>query len=681
MKGVFLFWLLQYLLGIAKLTFSSTGMENKFSALARNEHLFFLLKENVRVLVAYGLLLIVSLVVLYPIVSWLSRRVRRVALFAFLLTFLVHILFLLKLAHEKPYFMQDIIGGWYWRQIASWIPSVFHTHLILILCILSFISWFIISQKRGRIILILLGAAALFFIPKNYVAGSHMVRERAQKNVIIIGSDSLRGDRVGYAGYQKNVSPVMDRLAASSQVFLHNFTPIASTLESNTSWNSSSYPHTHGLRQMYPSNATLAEAEKIITPIAQVLRDKNYETAAIGDWCAGFYHIMPMGYENIFASTFDNFKIYMSQAVMMAHTVVPLYFDHALGYQFFPELTSFAQFVTPEVVTNLVEKKLEENALTERPFFYHVFYSCNHLPYRSNLPYCTEFSDPSYKGVHRDAVQFDIDAFIGGTDLENKWKSMTPADMQQINALYDGCTKMFDDNVEKILQKIKALGMEKNTIVVILSDHGDDLYEPGTTMGHGLGFHGGDQTNHTPLIIHVPNKNAHTFSQLTNTLDLSPTLLDLLEIPKPKSWEGKSLAPWMDHHENAKSHAFYGETGFPFIQFKVDGITRPPLPAMDELTYIDAKQDYRFIMKDEYQTRVIAAKQRTLRTEKWKLILTPSAEGTHYVQLYNLTNDPHCEKNISSQQPEITERMQKVLEKWMAEKIETPIDEIFPNGE
>jgi hypothetical protein len=52
----------------------------------------------------------------------------------------------------------------------------------------------------------------------------------------------------------------------------------------------------------------------------------------------------------------------MSQAVVMAHFVVPLYFDNDLGYKLFPQLQSFAQFVTPKVVTDRVEDRLERMA-------------------------------------------------------------------------------------------------------------------------------------------------------------------------------------------------------------------------------------------------------------------------------------------------------------------------------
>src|SRR5690606_10718496 len=109
--------------------------------------------------------------------------------------------------------------------------------------------------------------------------------------VIIIASDSLRGDRLGYTGYRpsrtdgpatEGVSPNIDRWAAGAVRFSHCRTPIASTLESAVTVMSSRYPHTHGIRQMYPSREQVEESEASIRTIAQVLGERGYDTAAIG---------------------------------------------------------------------------------------------------------------------------------------------------------------------------------------------------------------------------------------------------------------------------------------------------------------------------------------------------------------------------------------------------------------
>jgi arylsulfatase A-like enzyme len=432
---------------------------------------------------------------------------------------------------------------------------------------------------------------------------------------------------------------------------------------------------------MYPDRATVEAAEKRIVPLAGLLRERGYETGVIGDWCAGYYGIIPMGFERISASSFDNFKIYMSQAVVMAHFVVPLYFDNPLGYRIFPQLQAFAQFVTPKVVTDRVERRLELAGKAGVPFFWHVFYSCNHLPYRSPEPYVSLFADPAYQGRNRSGVDFDIDAFIGGTDLESKWKALPQKEITQIRALYDGCTREFDDCVGRILAALERNGLADNTIVIITSDHGDDLYEPGVTLGHGLTFNGGGQANQVPMIVHVPGQAPKVIAETVRLIDVVPTLADFVGLVPSSTWQGKSFAGWITGSEAPRARPFYGETGFPFIQFAVPGVERPKLPPMDECTWIDENYHYQFVLKPEYQDRLVQAKQRCLRTQNWKLVCTPTVAGTRHFGLFRMASDPHGETDLAASRPEVLAPMQAALERWMDEQVETPISEIFAAGE
>ena len=84
------------------------------------------------------------------------------------------------------------------------------------------------------------------------------------------------------------------------------------------------------------------------------------------------------------------------------------------------------------------------------------------------------FADPDYQGHNHNGVDFDIDSFIGGTDLESKWKALPHKEITQIRALYDGCTRQFDDCVARILAALERNGLADNTIVIVTSDHGDD---------------------------------------------------------------------------------------------------------------------------------------------------------------------------------------------------------------
>jgi arylsulfatase A-like enzyme len=712
MAGVGAMLAMLYAQALWSLTSSAGEMENKFSKLARDEYFGYLVWQNVRVLAAYAILAVAGGAVVWPVVKWWLGRSRRATRFGavwrgFVLAWLVHGWFLLRLIETRPYFMgEGAYGSWIFLGFAKW-PEPLHSWaagllfgVLPWLAALGLIAWYGVRGWRGG----WLGRAAVATVALGAVAGGAAWRHAhksvdwkksgaarsAAPNVLILASDSLRGDRLGFSGYRPGrsdgpaaagVSPRIDRLAGESFVFEHCFTPVASTLESTTSLMSSQYPHTHGLRHMYPSRAELDAATAEVRPLASVLREDGYDTAAIGDWCAGIYQMLPMGFEDIEVSNFDNFRVYMTQAVFIQHLVVPLYFDNPLGYRMFPEIESFAEFVTPQVVTDRVIRRLDERARDGRPFFWHVFYSCTHLPYRSPEPYCTMFGDPGYSGPNRSSVSFDIDKFIGGTDLEDKWKALPEPEVRQIRALYDGCTRMFDDNVGRILDALRERGLDRNTIVLITGDHGDDMYEPGVTIGHGLGFNGGDQTNHVPFVLHVPGLAARRFPEPVRTLDMAPTLADLAGARIPTNWEGRDLAGWLKGGASPEPLPFYAETAFPFVQFKVKGIERLKLPPMDESVVVDKSMDYQFVLKPEIKPRLIAAKERCLRTANWKLIRTPTADGGRFYRLYHISEDPHCLEDVKANRPEVLAAMSRALEAWIARREETPIPEIFPGGE
>lgn len=703
--GVAWFLLFQYASALVRLGRSTGGMDNKFSQLARSEYLSFLVGENLLVLAAYALLWLAAFMLLLPLVHvWWRRSPWRgrgsVVVPAFVLALLVHGYFMFRLVHERPYFLGEAkFGAWYYRVLEmppeSWQPWINQAlfSVLPLLGVAAALLWWIgrLGPRARRVV-----AAVAVLVGVGWALaardGSEEVAPAAKSaspNILVIASDSLRGDRLGYSGYQParndggaaaGVSPRIDAWAADAVRFTRCYTPIASTLESALCVMTSSYPHDHGIRHMYPGREQVEATTGAIDPIAEVLTRRGYDTAAIGDWCAGYYEMMPLGFREVSVSSFDSFRIYMSQAVIMAHFVVPLYFDNPLGYRMFPQVGSFAQFVTPEVVTRRVVEKLAGQARSGRPFFWHVFYSCNHLPYASADPYCRMFTDPGYRERNQTKVDFDINEFVSGTGLEDKLQALPEEEIRQIRGLYDGCTRQFDDCFGRILDALKRYGLAENTIVVMTADHGDDLYEPGVTLTHGLGFNGADPCSHIPLAISGPGVAGSARGEQVRSIDLAPTLLELAGFEAPAAWKGRSLVPRL-RGEGGGDLPFYGETSFPFILFRVPGVERPQLAPMDELTTIDPGFNHQFVLKPEWEQPVVESKQRCLRTRDWKVVATPRRGGGRHYGLFHLVDDPDCRRDLSGERPEILAPLRDALERWIDGRVETPIEGIFPGGE
>jgi hypothetical protein len=115
-------------------------------------------------------------------------------------------------------------------------------------------------------------------------------------NIVMIGADTLRADRLGSLGYPRNVSPCLDNLAQRGTLFSHCFVPCARTAPSLISLLTGVWPHKHGIRDNF-----VAEEETIlpVPSLAQLLSEAGYRAAAISDWAGGDLGKFQLGFEQL----------------------------------------------------------------------------------------------------------------------------------------------------------------------------------------------------------------------------------------------------------------------------------------------------------------------------------------------------------------------------------------------
>jgi hypothetical protein len=308
--GAFLAY--QYGAALWRLGETSGAMANKFSALARDEYLGFLIRQNLLMLVAYALLALAAAALAQPLVTLWTRRSKygkplAIALRGCAITALLHGYFTLRLMKTRPYFVDEAeFGHWYYKAL-DLLPEpvkpagLFALFMVLpVGCVGMALTWHIHRHgRRGWLAVALLSAVIVSSIGiRHAIRPQSTASAPTTPNILIIGSDSLRGDRLGCSGYRPRrtdgpaaagVSPTIDALAAKSVNFKSCYTSIASTIEAGVQMMVSQYPQSHGIRQMYPDRETIEAAKKRVVPLASLLREKGYDTAAIGDWCAGYY--------------------------------------------------------------------------------------------------------------------------------------------------------------------------------------------------------------------------------------------------------------------------------------------------------------------------------------------------------------------------------------------------------
>jgi len=517
-------------------------------------------------------------------------------------------------------------------------------------------DYFFVLSAEAVVVCVLIGKATVR-VRKSDKAPT--AQNSSLPNIVMIGTDTLRGDRLGIAGYERDLTPNIDTLAKKGFYFSNCYVPLARTAPSLTSLLTGCWPHTHKIRSNYPASA---DAQLPVDSLVKILKQAGYSTAAIGDWAAADLGKINFGFDRkLLPQDQWNMKYLIRQGSAFIRLFLSLFTHNRLGKRFLPELYYLAGIPLSHQTGKECRDLISEYASTSSPFFINYFSAAAHVPFGSNYPYYNLFTKPDYSGESR----FLMSSFATPEEIIEKQGMGSDAfDIPQINNLYDGCIRQFDDEVGKILQHLSATGLDQNTLVVIYSDHGADFFENGC-WGQGNTVIGNDASNRIPLIIFDPRKQGGvTFNNTVRSIDIAPTLLDLVKIPHPSSCDGSSLLPWMQNPGVATERTAFQETGVwlgKMPGMRPDHLTYPDLL---EILDIPNKQLATLTLKESHLEKIIEAKDRSIRDQKWKLVYQPTTDGIDYL-LFDMTNDPGCSHNVAAKFPTILTEYKQRLDQWI----------------
>lgn len=120
-------------------------------------------------------------------------------------------------------------------------------------------------------------------------------------------------------------------------------------------------------------------------------------------------------------------------------------------------------------------------------------------------------------------------------------------------AKYDAIVRYTDVQIGRLVQRLKDRGLWEKTIFIVTADHGEAFGE------HGHRFHGRavyDESVKVPLIVRVPGVAPREIDAPIGLMDVSTTLVDLLELPTPRSWIGRSWRDALNGKEAPKAPVF-----------------------------------------------------------------------------------------------------------------------------
>ncbi len=187
--------------------------------------------------------------------------------------------------------------------------------------------------------------------------------------------------------------------------------------------------------------------------------------------------------------------------------------------------------------------------------------------------------------------------------------------------LYQGEIAYADHSLGAILEELKKAGVYERTMIVITADHGEGRGEHDEDTHALLAY---NATLRVPLVIKVPGREGGVrIDQRAGTVDILPTILNLLEMESPEEVQGRSLVPMMDGAQGQERRGlYYAETLSPRLS-----------QGWGEL--------------------------RALYDGPYKLIYGPRSE------LYNLEADPTELHDLHAAEPDVAERMRSGLEGYL----------------
>ncbi|MDX2431273.1 MAG: sulfatase-like hydrolase/transferase, partial [Bacteroides sp.] len=309
----------------------------------------------------------------------------------------------------------------------------------------------------------------------------------SKPNVILIMTDDQGIGDFGFTGNPYIQTPQLDELASKS-LNLTNFYVSPVCAPTRACLMTGRYSERTGIYDTYNGGATMSTEE--IT-MAEVMKENGYRTGIFGKWHLGDnYPYRPMD------QGFDVAAVHRAGGMGQPGDVYNFfdgdssYFDPVLFKN--GEPVQFEGYCSDVYTDELIQYiKANQTDHQEQPFFAYLSFNAPHTPLQ--LP--GEYYE-MYKDLEFDAAEFGI--------YDEIVEKMTPSEIEAARRVY-GIVSNIDDNIGRLMLTLKELGIQKNTLIVFLTDNGPqhNRYKMGLRERKSSVFGGGVRV---PCLIHYPAK-------------------------------------------------------------------------------------------------------------------------------------------------------------------------------
>lgn len=324
-------------------------------------------------------------------------------------------------------------------------------------------------------------------------------------DILLVSIDTLRADRLSVYGYARPTSPRLERLAREAVTFDRFYYNGGGTLPSHMTLLTSLHPPTHGIG---PESLKALEPER--RTLAELLGDAGYATAAFTD---GGWMSARFGFD-------QGFDLYSESGGGLEATL--------------PAALSWLASVPSSRPVLLFIHTYDVHSAWDR-----LPYDC---PGDAELQF-VELVPTSFDGCRGDLCASELLADInrrvraGEARLDHE---LSEQELRFISDLYDGCIHWTDGKIGELFDGVARSGRWRNSIVTVLSDHGEEFGEHGQ-LAHDQG--GYEELARIPWILKLPGSPlaGMRVAGLAAMVDVLPTLLELAGLVAPDEAQGRSL--------------------------------------------------------------------------------------------------------------------------------------------
>lgn len=316
----------------------------------------------------------------------------------------------------------------------------------------------------------------------------------------------------------------------------------------------------------------------------------------------------------------------------------------------------------PAKVMSAGAKWLRDNA-HKKQFYLHIESFDVHEPFHTPEPYLSMYTD------ERDPDKFNIwPPYQDPVLLKQYFDSVSQAELEFIRAQYAGKVTMVDRWLGEVLKTLDDLNLWDDTAVIITTDHGHDL---GQRQKFGKQFPHFDSHANIPLFVWHPQYpgNGRSISQLSSTVDLFATVLDLAGGTTPEASHSRSLAPLLrGDTSNVRDALVYGTFGQGVCITDGDWTLIKSPPQKDSELYLYSTLLYQSLMSPEVPVPIEQGYFiPNVPYPQWKI----PARGRSYIPLthenylYHRADDPGQTVNLwetdAAQRERLLKRLRELL--------------------